>query len=118
MKLPVVSGSEAVRACRKVGYEFDDQHGSHMIFRHAHPVVKGAPVCGAGEAFTLDREDDCDTKVRRGKGGGGTPPSLSSLATYTSSGVLTRPNLMKSRVFQVNSTSAPDLTAQCAINAS
>ena len=27
MKLPVVSGSEAVRAFRKVGYEFDEQHG-------------------------------------------------------------------------------------------
>ena len=37
MKLPVVSGSEAVRAFRKVGYEFDEQHGSHMILRHADP---------------------------------------------------------------------------------
>jgi len=35
MKLPVVSGSEAVKAFRKVGYEFDEQHGSHMILRHA-----------------------------------------------------------------------------------
>jgi predicted RNA binding protein YcfA (HicA-like mRNA interferase family) len=35
MKLPVVSGSEAVRAFRRVGYEFDEQHGSHMILRHA-----------------------------------------------------------------------------------
>ena len=31
MKLPVVSGSEAVKAFRKVGYEFDEQHGSHII---------------------------------------------------------------------------------------
>jgi predicted RNA binding protein YcfA (HicA-like mRNA interferase family) len=37
MKLPVVSGSEAVKAFRKVGYEFDEQHGSHMILRHADP---------------------------------------------------------------------------------
>jgi len=37
MKLPVVSGSEAVKAFREVGYEFDEQHGSHMILRHADP---------------------------------------------------------------------------------
>ena len=34
MKLPVVSGGDAVRAFRKVGYEFDQQHGSHIIVRH------------------------------------------------------------------------------------
>ena len=37
MKLPVVSGSEAVKAFRKIGYEFDEQHGSHMILRHNEP---------------------------------------------------------------------------------
>lgn len=37
MKLPVVSGSDAVKAFRKVGYEFDEQHGSHIILRHADP---------------------------------------------------------------------------------
>ena len=37
MKLPVVSGGEAVKAFRKLGYEFDEQHGSHMILRHAAP---------------------------------------------------------------------------------
>jgi len=37
VKLPVVSGSDAVRAFSKVGYEFDDQHGSHIIVRHADP---------------------------------------------------------------------------------
>jgi predicted RNA binding protein YcfA (HicA-like mRNA interferase family) len=37
MKLPVVSGSEAVKAFQKVGYEFDVQHGSHIILRHADP---------------------------------------------------------------------------------
>jgi predicted RNA binding protein YcfA (HicA-like mRNA interferase family) len=31
MKLPVVSGSEAVKAFQKAGYEFDEQHGSHII---------------------------------------------------------------------------------------
>lgn len=36
MKLPVVSGSEAAKAFRKVGYQFDEQHGSHMILRHAN----------------------------------------------------------------------------------
>lgn len=28
MKLPVVSGGEAVKAFRKLGYELDEQHGS------------------------------------------------------------------------------------------
>ena len=37
MKLPVVSGDEAVKAFRKLGYEFDEQHGSHMILRHSAP---------------------------------------------------------------------------------
>ena len=34
MKLPVVSGSEAVKAFGRAGYELDEQHGSHMILRH------------------------------------------------------------------------------------
>jgi predicted RNA binding protein YcfA (HicA-like mRNA interferase family) len=37
MKLPVVSGSEAVKAFRRVGYEFDEQHGSHIMLRHSNP---------------------------------------------------------------------------------
>src|SRR5208283_5183174 len=37
MKLPVVSGSDAVKAFRKMGYEFDEQHGSHIILRHSDP---------------------------------------------------------------------------------
>ena len=37
MKLPVVSGSDAVRAFRKLGYEFDEQHGSHIIVRRTDP---------------------------------------------------------------------------------
>lgn len=37
MKLPVISGSDAVRAFAKIGYQFDEQHGSHMILRQASP---------------------------------------------------------------------------------
>jgi predicted RNA binding protein YcfA (HicA-like mRNA interferase family) len=37
MKLPVISGSEAVQAFRKAGHDFDDQHGSHIILRRADP---------------------------------------------------------------------------------
>src|SRR5947209_7866122 len=37
MKLPVVSGSEAVKASEKAGYEIDEQHGSHIILRHGEP---------------------------------------------------------------------------------
>jgi len=37
MKLPVVSGRDAARAFQKAGYEFDCQHGSHMIPRHIRP---------------------------------------------------------------------------------
>lgn len=37
MKLPVVSGAEALKAFRKVGYELDEQHGSHMILRRTDP---------------------------------------------------------------------------------
>jgi predicted RNA binding protein YcfA (HicA-like mRNA interferase family) len=33
--LPVISGREAVRAFRKVGYEADRQSGSHIILRQA-----------------------------------------------------------------------------------
>ena len=37
MKLPVVSGSDAVKAFAKAGYVFDEQHGSHMIVRRGDP---------------------------------------------------------------------------------
>jgi len=36
-KLPVVSGSETIRAFEKVGYSVDHQTGSHIILRHHHP---------------------------------------------------------------------------------
>jgi predicted RNA binding protein YcfA (HicA-like mRNA interferase family) len=44
MKLPVVSGSDAVRVFRKVGYEFDDQHGSHIILRRSDPPYRRLSV--------------------------------------------------------------------------
>jgi len=34
---PVVSGSEAVKALGKAGYELDEQHGSHIILRRTDP---------------------------------------------------------------------------------
>ena len=37
MKLPVVSGGEAVKAFRKPGYEIDEQHGSYIILRRTDP---------------------------------------------------------------------------------
>jgi predicted RNA binding protein YcfA (HicA-like mRNA interferase family) len=37
MKLPIISGAEAVKAFRQIGYEFDDQEGSHIIVRHRLP---------------------------------------------------------------------------------
>ncbi len=36
-KLPVVSGREAARALRQLGYELDHQTGSHLILRQIHP---------------------------------------------------------------------------------
>ncbi|MFO0698078.1 MAG: type II toxin-antitoxin system HicA family toxin [Nitrospira sp.] len=36
-KLPVVSGQEAVRALKKIGYLIDHQTGSHIILRQSHP---------------------------------------------------------------------------------
>ena len=44
MKLPVLAGSEAVKALRKFGYEFDEQHGSHIILRPtAQTAVRSQP---------------------------------------------------------------------------
>ena len=37
MKLPVVSGADAVKVFRRIGYELDEQEGSHMILRHTSP---------------------------------------------------------------------------------
>jgi len=37
MKLPVVSGMDAVKAFRRIGSESDVQEGSHIILRHSDP---------------------------------------------------------------------------------
>jgi predicted RNA binding protein YcfA (HicA-like mRNA interferase family) len=39
-RLPVVSGRDAVKALRKIGYEVDHQSGSHMILRRATPPFR------------------------------------------------------------------------------
>ena len=44
MKLPVVSGLDAVRALRRIGYEIDVQEGSHMILRHHQPPYRRVSV--------------------------------------------------------------------------
>jgi predicted RNA binding protein YcfA (HicA-like mRNA interferase family) len=61
MKLPVVSGSEAVQVFLKTGYEFDDQHGSHIILRRADPPHRRLSVpnhkeLAKGTLRTLIRE--------------------------------------------------------------
>ena len=61
MKLPVISGSDAVKALRKIGYEFDEQHGSHIILRHASPPYRRLSVpnhkeLAKGTLRTLIRE--------------------------------------------------------------
>ena len=61
MKLPVVSGSEAVKAFLKVGFEFDIQHGSHIILRRADPPHRRLSVpnhkeLAKGTLRTLIRE--------------------------------------------------------------
>ena len=37
MKLPAISGEQAVRAFARVGYEVDRQRGSHILLRHPEP---------------------------------------------------------------------------------
>ncbi len=44
MKLPVISGADAVKAFEKAGYEFDEQHGSHIILRRADPPYRRLSV--------------------------------------------------------------------------
>jgi predicted RNA binding protein YcfA (HicA-like mRNA interferase family) len=44
MKLPVVSGSDAVKAFGQLGYEFDGQEGSHIILRRGEPPHRRLPV--------------------------------------------------------------------------
>jgi predicted RNA binding protein YcfA (HicA-like mRNA interferase family) len=43
-KLPVISGRELVRVLARVGFQFDRQHGSHMIlFRDDPPTTLSVP---------------------------------------------------------------------------
>ncbi len=59
--LPRISGREAVKALRKLGYEVDRQHGSHIILRHTKPpfrrlVVPDHPEIAKGTLRALIRE--------------------------------------------------------------
>ena len=61
MKLPVVSGGEAIKAFERFGYEVDSQHGSHIIIRHGSPPhrrlsVPNHKVRAKGTLRTLIRE--------------------------------------------------------------
>jgi len=61
MRLPVVSGSEAVKAFRRIGYEVDVQEGSHIILRHSEPPHRRLSVpnhkeLAKGTLRTLIRE--------------------------------------------------------------
>ena len=61
MKLPVVSGNETVKAFQKIGYEFDEQHGSHIILRNESPPHRRLSVpnhkeLGKGTLRKLIRE--------------------------------------------------------------
>ena len=61
MKLPVVSGVEAIKAFQKLGYRFDDQHGSHVMVRHAKPPhrrlsIPNHPELAKGTLRALVRE--------------------------------------------------------------
>lgn len=39
-RLPALTGREVVKALRKIGYELDRQHGSHMILRQPDPLFR------------------------------------------------------------------------------
>ena len=61
MKLPAISGSEAVRAFQRIGYVFDAQHGSHIILRHRSPPhrrlsIPNHPELAKGTLRALIRE--------------------------------------------------------------
>ena len=61
MKLPVVSGAQAVRAFERLGYEVDRQTGSHVILRRADPpyrrlVIPGHKELARGTLRALIRE--------------------------------------------------------------
>jgi predicted RNA binding protein YcfA (HicA-like mRNA interferase family) len=60
-KLPAVSGSQAVRAFERLGYEVDRQRGSHIVLRHPRPphrrlVVPNHSTVAKGTLRALIRE--------------------------------------------------------------
>ena len=70
-KLPVVSGREAAKALRKVGYVEDHQRGSHMILRHKDPPHRRLTVpdhkeLAKGTLRTLIREVGLTVEEFRG----------------------------------------------------
>ena len=71
MKLPSVSGRNAIDAFASIGYRFDRQSGSHVILRHEHSphrrltiplhpqLAKGALAASSAEAgLTVDHLAD------------------------------------------------------------
>ncbi len=67
MKLPVVSGREAAKAFRKLGYEMDVQHGSHIILRHTHPPHRRLSIPDHKElAKGTLRDTDSRSRTYRG----------------------------------------------------
>jgi predicted RNA binding protein YcfA (HicA-like mRNA interferase family) len=46
-RLPVCSGSEAVKAFGRIGYEVDHQTGSHIILRHPSQRRLTVPTTGS-----------------------------------------------------------------------
>lgn len=60
-KLPVLSGMQAVKAFRRVGYEVSHQTGSHVILRrtsppHRHLSIPDHKELGKGLLRSLIRE--------------------------------------------------------------
>ena len=60
-KLPVVSGRDAVKALRKLGYQVDHQTGSHVILRletppHRRVTVRAHPELAKGTLCAIIRE--------------------------------------------------------------
>jgi predicted RNA binding protein YcfA (HicA-like mRNA interferase family) len=60
-KLPVVSGRDAVKALRKLGYQVDHQTGSHVILRRETPphrrlTVPAHPELAKGTLRAIIRE--------------------------------------------------------------
>ena len=44
MKLPAVSGAQAVQAFSRIGYQLDRQRGSHILLRHREPPYRRLSV--------------------------------------------------------------------------